>query len=150
MTPQERDAFLETQRTCRMGTIGPGEVPHVTPLWFVWDGEALWMYSILKSQRWANLRRNPAVGVVVDTGDTYFELRGVEFSGEAEEVGEQPRVGQPNAELTEPERLFAGKYAAAEQMGYDGRHAWLRLRPEREVSWDFRKLAGGPDPVSPV
>jgi hypothetical protein len=26
----------------------------------------------------------------------------------------------------------------------DGRHAWLRLTPEKLVSWDFRKLAGLP------
>jgi hypothetical protein len=26
--------------------------------------------------------------------------------------------------------------------GYDGRHAWLRLRPAKIVTWDFRKLSG--------
>ena len=26
-------------------------------------------------------------------------------------------------------------------MFHDERHAWLRLTPERIVSWDFRKLA---------
>jgi hypothetical protein len=25
-------------------------------------------------------------------------------------------------------------------MPHDGRHAWMRLTPEKVVSWDFRKL----------
>src|SRR5438094_7462829 len=63
MTPAERDAFLAEQRVCRVGTVGPGLVPHITPLWYVWDGRVLWLYSILRSRRWANLRRNPTVSV---------------------------------------------------------------------------------------
>ena len=26
-------------------------------------------------------------------------------------------------------------------MYHDGRHAWLRIVPDKIVSWDFRKLA---------
>jgi hypothetical protein len=26
-------------------------------------------------------------------------------------------------------------------MIYDGKHAWLRVRPAKIASWDFRKLA---------
>jgi len=39
-----------------------------------------------------------------------------------------------------PERLFADKYAEG-RVRHDGRHAWLRITPEKMVSWDFRKLA---------
>jgi hypothetical protein len=141
MTPEERDAHLASLRTCRVGTVGADGTPHVSALWFVWDGSALWLYSIIKSQRWVNLERDPRVSAVVDTGDGYFELRGVEFLGEVEFVGERPRTGEPNPDLEPPERLFADKYAGG-TMGYDGRHGWLRLRPRKEVSWDFRKLAG--------
>ena len=144
MTDGERDAFLAEQRTCRVGSVNPDGSPHVTPLWFVWDGSVIWLYSIMRSRRWSNLVRDPRVSVVVDTGDGYFELRGVEFTGVVEPVAEQPRTGEPNPELDEPERLFAARYApGAPAMGYDGRHAWLRLVPEKAVSWDFRKLGGG-------
>ena len=40
------------------------------------------------------------------------------------------------------ERAFAAKYTGAGGLAYDGRHAWLRLTPEREFSWDFRKIEG--------
>jgi PPOX class probable F420-dependent enzyme len=183
MSADELTSFLGEQRTCRFATTGP-DGPHVAPVWFVWDGQALWVYSLTRSQRWANLARDPRVAVVVDDGHHYHELRGVEVEGEAVMVGPVPRTGgedQPAPELAEPERLMAAKYfgpahqAAADvggasqaasgasqadpanpaasaggasqaadgasEMVHDGRHAWLRITPDKIVSWDFRKLA---------
>ena len=52
-----------------------------------------------------------------------------------------PRTGELRAELDVPETLFARKNFGMDEMPHDGRHAWLRLTPEKIVSWDFRKLA---------
>src|SRR5215469_5294417 len=111
MTPEELDAFLGEQRTCRLATTGP-EGPHVAPVWFVWDGQAVWTSSLVRSQRWANIARDPRVAVVVD-GHHYHELRGVEIEGRAAMVGPVPRTGEdpPVPELAEPERLMAAKYS---------------------------------------
>ncbi|MFN2463045.1 MAG: pyridoxamine 5'-phosphate oxidase family protein [Candidatus Dormibacteria bacterium] len=144
MTDAERDAFLATEVVARVATVQADGSPHVTPIWFVWDGSAIWLYSITRSQRWTNIQRDPRVSLVVDAGGAeYFQLRGVEFIGTVEQVGEQPRVGNPEPELELPERLFAQRYLGAEAMSsHDGRHAWLRLIPTKIVSWDFRKLSG--------
>jgi PPOX class probable F420-dependent enzyme len=140
MEPGELDAFLGAQRTCRVATVSADGAPHVSPLWFVWDGTSLWLYSITRSRRWSELRRDPRVAVVVDAGEDYGELRGVELSGTVEVVGEVPRTGEPLAELTEVERLFARKNFGIDDMPHDDRHAWLRLTPDAITSWDFRKL----------
>ncbi|GKQ41686.1 pyridoxamine 5'-phosphate oxidase family protein [Streptomyces sp. A012304] len=140
MTPGELDAFLTTQRTCRVATVSADGTPHVSALWFLWDGSALWLYSVVRSRRWADLRRDPRVAIVVDTGEEYESLRGVELSGTVEFVGEIPRTGELCAELDAVETLFARKNFGLNAMPHDGRHAWLRLRPEKIVSWDFRKL----------
>lgn len=141
MTPEEIGTFLTTRRTCRVATVSADGAPHVSPLWFCWDGTSLWLYSITRSKRWADLRRDPRVAVVIDEGEEYGELRGVELSGTVEFIGEAPRTGEPNPELQVPERLFAPKYFGLEEMPHDGRHAWLRLTPKTVTSWDFRKLA---------
>ena len=138
MTPEERDQFLARERTCRVATAGGG-APHVTPLWFAWDGTSLWLTSLVNSQRWTDLQRDPRVSAVVDAGDGYMELRGVELRGRAVPVGEAPRTGETVAELEVPERIFADKYAGG-RVHHDGRHAWLRITPDKIVSWDFRKL----------
>ena len=159
MSAEELSAFLGEQHTCRFATSGP-DGPHVAPVWFVWDGQAIWVYSLTRSQRWANVSRDPRVAVVVDDGHHYHELHGVEIEGQATIVGPVPRTGQEGEaapELAEPERLMAAKYfgpaslapsggggspsSGGPEMTHDGRHAWLRVTPQKMVSWDFRKLA---------
>jgi hypothetical protein len=51
-----------------------------------------------------------------------------------------PRGAEPHPELAEPERLFARKYAGVDEFTPDGRHGWLRVVPDKLVSWDFRKI----------
>jgi hypothetical protein len=145
MTREELDAFLAAERTCRVATIGV-DGPHATPLWFGWDGRHLWLYSIVKSQRWTDLQRDPRIGVTIDSGVDYVDLRGVEITGTVDVVGDAPRAGEPVAELADIERRFARKYMSAprtpdDTMYHDGRHGWLRVTPKKIASWDFRKLA---------
>lgn len=142
MTDAERDAYLAEQRTCRVATVSPDGMPHVAALWFVWDGASLWLYSLTRSLRWSQLRRDPKIAVVVDDGFEYGELRGVELSGEVSFVGEVPRTGADCAELEAPERMFASKYFGLDSLPHDERHGWLRLTPRAVRSWDFRKLSG--------
>jgi Pyridoxamine 5'-phosphate oxidase len=138
MTPDEVDAFLAQQRTCRVATVGPNG-PHATPLWFVWHSRALWLTSLARSRRWADLQRDPRIAAVVDAGEDYAELRGVELRGRVDVVGEVPRTGAPVSELDGPEQAFADKYGGG-VLEHDGRHGWLRLTPDKITSWDFRKL----------
>lgn len=46
----------------------------------------------------------------------------------------------PDPELAAPEKLFARKCTGRDEMHFDGRHAWLRLTPQKITSWDFRKM----------
>jgi hypothetical protein len=139
MSDAELDAFLGAERTCRLASTAP-DGPHVMPLWFLWHGGKVWITSLVRSQRWVDVDRDPKVALVVDAGEAFEELRGVEIRGRAVAVGEAPRAGEPgHPELDEVEPLYAAKYLAGEPFAHDGRHAWLRIDPELIVSWDFRK-----------
>lgn len=142
MTDAEVDAFLASERTCRVATVGT-DGPHATPLWFCWDGSAFWLYSIVRSQRWADLARDPRIGVVVDAGVEFAELRGVEITGRVDVVGPAPYTGeQPEPAVHDVDLQFARKYlGGSDTMYHDGRHGWLRIRPEKIISWDFRKIS---------
>jgi PPOX class probable F420-dependent enzyme len=143
MTPEELDDFLGTERTCRVATVSVDGRPHQTALWFLWDGRSLWLNSLVRSQRWRDLERDPRISVIVDAGQDYVELRGVELTGQVVQVGEAPRVGdEVNDELAEIEPRYARKYRGLDEPAHDGRHAWLKLIPSAIVSWDFRKLTG--------
>lgn len=145
MSDGELDEFLRQQRTCRVATTGP-DGPHATPLWFLWHDSCIWLYSLVRSQRWTDLARDRRIGLVVDAGEEYAELRGVEISGVVEPIGDIPRLGDANQTLELLEALWVAKYKAGgatgsdARMTYDGRHGWLRITPAKLASWDFRKI----------
>ena len=132
--------FLAGKETAVLATVQADGAPLAMAMWFLHDAAALTMLSQANTQKVRNLRRDPRVAVVVDSGEEYDQLRGVELSGRVEFVGEVPRRGELCAELDTAETLFARKNFGLEEMPHDGRHAWARLTPQKIVSWDFSKL----------
>lgn len=139
MTEAERDDFLGAEMTCRVATVDGSGQPHVSPLWFAWDGVSVWLCSLHISKRFVNLRARPALALVVDAGQRYDELRGVEVRGRATVVGDVPWSGVVTEELRTPERLFSQKYPEQRDVRRQGRHAWVRVDPDVMSSWDFKK-----------
>ncbi|HEY3736141.1 MAG TPA: pyridoxamine 5'-phosphate oxidase family protein [Jatrophihabitans sp.] len=142
MSAAEIDEYLGTASTLRLASVGANGGPHISPLWFVWDGANIWLTSVVKSQRWVNLLRDPRVAAVIDGGDDFMSLHGVEVIGRVEPVGDVPRLNNPDERVAEPERLFGDKYGGGKYVS-DERHAWLKLIPEKIVSWDYRKMSKG-------
>ena len=81
MTDEEVQAYLLEQTVLNVATIGPSGHPHVVAMWYVvLDGQiAFWTFG--KSQKIVNLRRDPKMTGLVESGDVYAELRGVELVG---------------------------------------------------------------------
>jgi hypothetical protein len=114
MTDGERDAFLRSQPVCRVATLGPGGHPHVSALWFVWDGSALWLNSLTRSQRWTDIGRDPRLSVIVDEGGADFlRLRGIEVRGSAQVVGEVPRTGEARTPHPPPHTPFMARSSSS-------------------------------------
>jgi hypothetical protein len=105
---------------------------------FVWDGSAIWLYSIVKSKRWLDWISNPRVAVTVDVGERPEEFRGVEIVGKAEPVGPVPRAETSHPDLAVPEQVWDDKNPGGFHV--DGRHAWVRIVPETIVTWDLARL----------
>ena len=84
LTPEEQAAFLRQHHKAAFATIDKDGFPHVVGMnYFVKDG-AFYMTSYGKAQKVVNVRRNPKVGLMVETGDSYAELRGVMVRGHCE------------------------------------------------------------------
>lgn len=133
MDASELDSFLREQRTCRMATVDAQARPHVTALWFAWDGEWMWINSVTRSKRWTDFSERPRVSALVDAGETYGDLKGAELLGDIEIVGD----GVDTSHVTP---LFSEKYMNGSAYAQDKYHAWVRLKPVKVVSWDFTKL----------
>ncbi len=144
MSPDEVREFLATSRTMILTTIGPDGVPDPVGMWFLLDGEDIWMRTYAKSQKVANLRRDPRVAVLVEDGDRYAELRGVQISGRVELDDDLDRICDIAAGLLVKYEGLAEQDVPAVREAYRAsaaaKQVAIRLVPERVVSWDHRKL----------
>jgi hypothetical protein len=108
---------------------------------FIEGTPAFWTYA--KSQKIVNLRRDPRLTCLVEAGDAYQELRGVELVADAELItapvqvlafGVQLTERYQGITVTEPMLPALRKNAA--------KRVVVRLAVVRTVSWDHRKLGG--------
>lgn len=153
MTAQEIDSFLAEKLAARLTSIRPDGYPHATPLWYVWDGEALWFLlgaGIRRRQHVRNLERNPKTSVIIDRDARLEEggllnAQGVTIRGRAE------------LSIDESLQLDIGRRTMQRYFGYvdealvlgaleDGRpgknRVVVKVVPESIRGWDFRKLEG--------
>lgn len=143
MTDDEVGAFLAQGRTLHLATINRDGTPHVVAMWYTLiDGRpAVWTYA--KSQKVENLRRDPRVTVLVEDGDSYEVLRGVQLRGRAElhdDSGYVQRVGEAIFERYNDAPLDDGVRAAVARQS--AKRVAVVVDPDRVASWDHRKLGG--------
>ena len=91
-----------------------------------------------------NLQRNPQLTALVETGDTYDELKGVELVGEGR-ISDDPEV------VMECARSVVDRYFGVERAedldavaeGLARKRVAIIIETDKVVSWDHTKLAGG-------
>ena len=52
-------AALEHEPVIWLSTVRPDGCPHVVPLWFVWDGRSIVVFSKPGAQKVSNVRADP-------------------------------------------------------------------------------------------
>ncbi|MEA2058491.1 MAG: PPOX class F420-dependent oxidoreductase [Actinomycetota bacterium] len=149
MSDAEILEFLEEARVLQVATIGRDGTPHLAPMWFVVEDGKIVFRSFTKSQKILNLRRDPRLTVLVESGDAYEELRGVMIKGEAGLITDPDQVLATYGRLAakyamvgpepvnlDPEALEAafGKFAP--------KNTAVVVEPIKVTSWDHRKLGG--------
>src|SRR5262249_55562281 len=127
MTAAEQAALLAESRKLQLANINRDGTPHLVTMYYVMlDGQiAFWTYR--SAQKARNLARDPRATCLVETGEEYFDLRGVQVVGLARCI-EDPARG-----------LERGRGGRAAGLRADGRH-WLRDGWGREVR---RRPEGG-------
>ena len=145
MTEAEITAYLETQTILNIASIGPTGHPHLVAMWYeVMDGKVtFWTFG--KSQKIVNLRRNNKITGLIESGDAYEELKGLEIVGTATIIEDYDKI------------LAIGK---AVGLKYNGEGAisdaalpfleaqakkrlGIQIEVENIVSWDHSKIGGG-------
>jgi PPOX class probable F420-dependent enzyme len=144
LTAEERRSYVASARTIILTTHDPHGYPHPVAMWFVVDpDEAVWMSTYRKSQKTLNVRRNPKVALLVESGVTYETLKGVLIRGDAEAIDDVEAV------LGVIKRVHE-KMAGSLPEGVDDamraqalKRVAIKVTPKRFSSWDHAKLGGG-------
>ena len=93
------EQYLATKDVVLLGTVSPSGAPLVTPMWFLHDAEALTMISVDGLPKVRNLRREPRVCVVAESG-TRRDIRNVTVHGHAVFLAEPRNAGlSPSASM---------------------------------------------------
>jgi PPOX class probable F420-dependent enzyme len=144
LTPEEQRRYLAESHTIILTSHDRHGYPHSVPMWYVADADGtVVMTTFAKSQKALNLRRDPRCALLVESGRTYPELKGLLIRGPATLEQDEEKV------LDVLERVHS-KYdtpGPAEGLrdamrGQARKRVVIRVRPERVSSWDHRKLGG--------
>lgn len=142
MTDEEIAAYLDEQRVLNVATIGPSGHPHVVAMWYAVIDGTVCFWTFGKSQKVLNLRRDPKMTCLIESGEVYQELRGLELVGTGELVedfDEVLRIGKTVGVRYNGEGAISD--AAMPFLEAQARkRIGVRVRVEQIVSWDHRKL----------
>lgn len=147
LTDPEIKDFLQSSRTIILVSNGKNGFPHPMPMWYLQDEEGrILMTTFRKSQKILNLKRDPRVALLVESGYVYTELKSVLIQAEAEIIDDlettidtmfKLSVHRGEASLDQEEAMKNGL-----RNGVGKKRVVMRFKPLSIVSWDHKKLAG--------
>jgi PPOX class probable F420-dependent enzyme len=151
MTAAEVADMLAANRKVQLATISPDGYPHLVTMYYTLvDGKiAFWTYRT--SQKALNLARDPRISCLVETGEAYFDLRGVQIQGTVETITDPDAIYQLGLAIgnvigNAPAGASAAGTPAASGAVSDyvanaarKRYGYI-VEPQRIISWDHSKL----------
>ncbi len=127
---------LQAPLLARLATSRANQ-PHVVPVWFLWDGESLWISAFTSTRKVRELQANPLCSIVIDVAPSGTENWGVIFEGQADLVTEPLPLVQ---EMTT--RIYT-RYLGPEGVLAPDPQSWIhspenlviKLAPSKTYSW---------------
>ena len=118
-----------------LSTVGRDGFPHSVPVGYFRIGDDVYVGGRTSAQRVRNVARNPRVSLLLESGQGMADIKGLMIQGEADLVTARDEAlrlareaarqrGAPNEQLPD-------------EVGAD--IAYIRVRPQRYVSWDYSR-----------
>ncbi len=132
------EAVLGEAVLARLATTNPKTMqPHVVPVWFMWDGEYVWISSFVSTRKIHELKHNPRGAVLIESKQAGGKLQAVLLEGSVE------LVTDPRQQVSEIASRIYVRYLGPEGVKDPEPQSWLndpqnlliKLIPERIISW---------------
>ena len=149
LTDAELSEFLEAGHTLQVASIDADGYPHIAPMWYVVRNGKITFRSFTKSQKIVNLRRNPKLSVLLESGESYDELKGVMIRGTATLIHERSTVLEIYGAIAAKYQMVGGQSIQLEGEAleaafgsYAEKNTAVIVEPVKVASWDHAKLGG--------
>ncbi len=132
------EGVLEEAVLARLATTNPKTLqPHVVPVWFMWDGEFVWISSFVSTRKIRELKINPRGAVLIESMQEAGKLQAVLMEGTVDLVTEpRPMVRETASQIylryLGPEGLLDPE---PQSWLDDPQNLLIKLTPERIISW---------------
>jgi PPOX class probable F420-dependent enzyme len=142
MSDPEIEAFLSSAMKVQVATVNPDGSPHLTTLFYVLDDGRISFWTYGSSQKIKNLERDPRITCLVETGEDYFELRGVSISGKAEVLRDEAEIRRIGSAVARRmvQGADLGEIGNAEVERQVTKRVGVRVTPAHRASWDHSKM----------
>ena len=127
--------FLEREPVVWLSTVRPDGGPHLVPIWFWWDGEAVLVFSKPGAQKVRNLRAHPSVMLALGDAEDDFDV-GL-LRGRAELLESPTSDVLPAAHLDKYAAKLASIGLSAEEYAATYSQV-IRIVPEAFLPWHGR------------
>lgn len=142
LTEEQIDAFLDNVVLARLATAVPSREdpslfqPHNVPVWYLWDGQSLYISAFQSTRKLKEVRRNPFISVLVDVMDAIDGATAVLMEGKSELILEPEMVQEMSRAIYTRYMGEEGVKAEAPQSWIvDPENAIIRLIPSRIYTW---------------
>ena len=136
LTPEEANAFLDSRPGwITLSTVGPDGYPHSVPIGYFRVGDDIYIGCRHPTQKTRNVERNPHVSVVIESGSTMADIRGLMIQGDAELVTDDAERLRLAREAARARGVEDADLPTAVNPG----GAYIRVRRRRTISWDYAK-----------
>jgi PPOX class probable F420-dependent enzyme len=141
------DRMLRAETVVWLSSVRADGTPHLVPIWFSWDGEALLIASKPHARKVANLRANPAVMLALGEPDDDFDVGMIEGVAEI--------LDRPSAAVLPPGHLakYRSQMAAIGLTPEEFLATYslvIRIRPTRFLPWHGRTTPASASVAIPV
>ena len=120
---------LRDEPAAWLTVVDAGGTPQPTPIWFLWDGESVLIYSDGRAKRLAHLRANPRVALHLDSNGAGGDI--VVLTGEIAEAPDEPAAPDNPAYLAKYGTMIAGGGWGTPEVFAETFSVALRFRPRR-------------------
>jgi PPOX class probable F420-dependent enzyme len=125
--------YLAGKEIVVLGTINPDGSPLVTAMWFLHDPAALTLISVDNLQKVRNLRRDPRLHVVAESGTRGAAIKGVAVRGRAEFLGDSPERRDLATRILDKYHPHLAEYWGGRAM--PANRVMFRVVPQQVRTW---------------